>query len=86
MEDWGPASQHADTSNAKVVQTKSCQGGIIQTLQFDSKPVVRLWVESKNDNIGFAPWELKQVPPGAINHFREWMWEVMRNCKPLIGP
>jgi hypothetical protein len=55
MEDWGPASPHANVESAKVTNTKSCSGGIIQFIQFPNDEV-QLWVERRNKTIGFAPW------------------------------
>ena len=86
MEDWGPNSKYANAASARVIQSKSCDTGIIQTVSFGGDTQTQLWVEDKSDTIGFAPWDVKQVPPGFVNRLREWMWEATRNCKPLIGP
>jgi hypothetical protein len=56
MEDWGPASPQARIADARIVNTKSCEGGIIQFLQFPDNHEVQLWVERRDKSIGFAPW------------------------------
>jgi len=56
MEDWGPASPHANIEAAKVAKTKSCSTGIIQFIEFPGNEEVQLWVERKDKTIGFAPW------------------------------
>jgi hypothetical protein len=58
MEDWGPASPQAKIADAKIVTTKSCEGGIIQFLRFPDSHEVQLWVERKDRTIGFAPWPI----------------------------
>ncbi|MCC7155385.1 MAG: hypothetical protein IT161_12485 [Bryobacterales bacterium] len=57
LEDWGPKSPHADLSNLKVERTRSCDGGIIQILDFGKGDKVNLYVQRKDHVIGFAPWE-----------------------------
>jgi len=57
LEDWGPASIHSDVSRMKIVQTKSCSGGIILVLRWEgSKDDVLLWVNRPDLNLSFAPW------------------------------
>jgi hypothetical protein len=56
MEDWGPQSPHANIAAAKLGVKKSCEGGIIQFVEFPGKEEVQLWVERSNQTIGFAPW------------------------------
>lgn len=58
MEDWGPSSPQAKISEAKITTTKSCEGGIIQFLQFPDNHEVHLWVERSDKTIGFAPWPI----------------------------
>ena len=57
MEDWGPSSKHANIAAAKLTAKKSCGPGIIQYVQFPSEEV-QLWVERKNQTLGFAPWPI----------------------------
>ena len=56
MKDWGPNSPHADLSSLKIARMRSCSTGIIQTLDFGKGEQVDLWVERKDQNLGFAPW------------------------------
>jgi hypothetical protein len=56
MEDWGPQSGH-DPSKLKVVQTRSCTGGVIQVLQWGNpKDEVYLWINREDLILSFAPW------------------------------
>src|SRR5438270_327679 len=56
MEDWGPQSPHANAQQAKLAKVKSCDKGIIQFVDFPGQEEVQLWVERKDQTIGFAPW------------------------------
>ena len=56
LEDWGPKSAHADVSRLEVTRTRSCSHGIIQTLRFNEKDEVLLWVDRSDLSLGFAPW------------------------------
>lgn len=56
MEDWGPKSPQADIERARLGKLKSCDTGIIQVLQFPDNHEVQLWVERRDQFIGFAPW------------------------------
>lgn len=58
MEDWGPKSPQANISEAKIINTKSCDSGIIQFLRFPDGHEVQLWVERRDRTIGFAPWPI----------------------------
>ena len=58
MEDWGPSSPQAKIADAKIVSSKSCEGGIIQFLRFPDNHEVQLWVERTDKSIGFAPWPI----------------------------
>lgn len=56
LEDWGPASAHGNIAAARVGSTRSCEGGIIQTLRFGPNDEIWLWVDRSNRNLGYAPW------------------------------
>jgi hypothetical protein len=58
LEDWGPKSPHANLSSVKVVKTRSCSSGVIQTLNFGDDDEVWLWVGRKDLTLGFAPWPM----------------------------
>lgn len=56
LEDWGPASAHGNISVARVTSTRSCEGGIIQTLRFGPNDEIWLWVDRSKRTLGYAPW------------------------------
>ena len=58
MEDWGPASPQAKIAGVHIVNTKSCETGIIQFLRFPDSHEVQLWVDRSDHTIGFAPWPI----------------------------
>ena len=86
MEDWGPNSPYSKADNARIAAKHSCDTGVIEVLRYPGQPDVNLWVDRQTDTVGFAPWALKEIPPEARSRFAAWMWELTRNCKPLIGP
>jgi hypothetical protein len=86
LKDWGPQSNYAAADRAEFAGKKSCDEGIISFIRFPDQPQVLLWVDRRTESLSFAPWTLKAVPPGFKGAFQEWMWNVTRNCKPLIQP
>jgi len=56
LEDWGPQSKYSNVSEARLTNSKSCQTGIIQFVEFPNQPQLQLWVERENKVLGFAPW------------------------------
>lgn len=58
LEDWGPKSPQAAADAARIVETKSCENGIIQFIEYPDKHQVQLWVERADRTIGFAPWPI----------------------------
>jgi hypothetical protein len=58
MEDWGPKSPQANIDQARLGDTKSCDTGIIQFIQFPDTHEVQLWVQRSDRTIGFAPWPI----------------------------
>ncbi len=56
LEDWGPKSAHADITVASIRRTRSCDGGVIQILQFPKEEVL-LYVDRKDRNLSFSPFE-----------------------------
>jgi hypothetical protein len=68
LEDWGPESIHPDITAGKITRTRSCSGGIIQTLTFGEDDEVLLWVERADLVIGFSPWPMcdPQLPASAL--------------------
>jgi len=58
LEDWGPQSPHADLSGMKVVKTRSCRSGIIQTLDFNGKDELHLYVNRGDLVLSYSPWPI----------------------------
>lgn len=56
LEDWGPKSPHADVTLASIRRTRSCDGGVIQILQFPKEEVL-LYVDRKDRNVSYSPFE-----------------------------
>jgi len=56
LEDWGKDSAAANVASVKITKTRSCSGGIIQTLDFGKGEEVLLWVNRGDLVLGFAPW------------------------------
>ena len=86
LEDWGPQSPYRDAQNAHIAAKHSCDGGVIEVVRYPGQPDVNLWVDRRTATVSFAPWTLKEIPADPRNRMAAWMWEITRNCKPLIGP
>jgi len=86
MEDWGPAGSLKNPDQTRIADSKGCKGGVISFLRTPGQDDIQLWVDRRSGEIGFAPWRLKQVPPGLRTQLASWMWDITRNCDPLIGP
>ena len=56
LEDWGPASSHADLSRLQITHTRGCTSGVIIEANFGGGVIEFLWVDRKNRNLGFAPF------------------------------
>ncbi len=55
MEDWGPTSPRSIQPTG-IKKTKYCGQGVIAFLDTKKGDESVLWVESKDLNLGFAPW------------------------------
>ena len=87
MKDWGPASpSFRNPEQARVTGTKGCKTGVINTVRSGDQPEINLWVDRRSGEIGFAPWQLREIPPGFRTQLAAWMWDITRNCDPLINP
>jgi hypothetical protein len=87
MKDWGPQStEFRNPDQARISDTRGCKSGVINTVRTSDQKDILLWVDRSTGEIGFAPWQLKQIPPGFRTQLAAWMWSVTRNCDPLIGP
>jgi hypothetical protein len=86
LKDWGPQGNYAAADRAELAGKKSCGEGLIGFVRVPNQPVVLLWVDRGTETLSFAPWTLRTVSPGFRGKLQEWMWEITRNCKPLIQP
>jgi hypothetical protein len=86
MKDWGPGGVYGNGDRAEVAGKKSCDGGIIEIVHVPDQPAVLLWVDRRTEAVSFAPWRLKSIPRDFRGRLQEFMWDVTRNCKPLIQP
>lgn len=57
MEDWGPQSPHANIAAAHIRRSRSCDGGVIQILQFPNNDEVLLYADRKDHNLSYSPFE-----------------------------
>jgi hypothetical protein len=55
LQDWGPQSDAANVAAIARAKVKSCDGGIIQSLQVKGQEV-NLYVDRATLTIGFSPW------------------------------
>ncbi len=63
LQDWGPQSEHADLSSARVTRSRSCGSGVIITVDYGhTGKEDKLWVQREDLTIGFSPWP--GCPPG----------------------
>jgi hypothetical protein len=86
MKDWGADAGFRNPEQARISGTMGCQGGVINTVHTADQKDVQLWVDRRSGEIGFAPWKLKEIPEGFRPKLAAWMWNITRNCDPLIGP
>ena len=86
MEDWGPAGPLKNPEQAKIEDHIGCRGGVISFVRTPGQEDIQLWVDRRSGEIGFAPWNLKKVPPGFRTQLAALMWSITRNCDPLVGP
>jgi hypothetical protein len=84
MRDWGPASPHANITQARVAGGQHCTSGLIQVLQFPGNEEVQLLVDRREKAIGFNPWPIEtsareQSTKAALRH---WMRDLVGDCSP----
>jgi len=78
LEDWGPASPQANIAAVSSETVRHCDSGILQILRFPDGHEVPLWVQRRNDLIGFAPWEIDAK--SSANDARFALRTLMRNA------
>jgi hypothetical protein len=84
MRDWGPASPHANISQARIAGGQHCTGGLIQVLEFPANEEVQLLVDRREQAIGFNPWPIDTKAPDQSTRaaLRHWMRDLMGDCSP----
>jgi hypothetical protein len=70
MEDWGPSTGHDNASvsirkNFRESFSQSCTAGVIYVVGFSKGDPVTLWVDRKDQAVGFAPWPVCN-PAGPV--------------------
>ena len=55
LQDWGPASEHADVRGFRIVKSRSCGSGVILSVKFDKGSDEKLWVQRDELTMGFSP-------------------------------
>ncbi len=56
LEDWGAKNPRGDPSGARISKTRSCEAGVIYTVEYGQDEPLLLWVGRKDQVLGFAPW------------------------------
>ncbi|MBI4877363.1 MAG: hypothetical protein HY822_22275 [Acidobacteria bacterium] len=57
LEDWGPKNPRGAIAAARIAKTRSCDTGVIYTLEYGkNEDPLLLWVERKDRVLGYAPW------------------------------
>jgi len=57
MEDWGPSSANAQNlASYHITRSRSCDNGVILTVNMGSKRQEKLWVKRDDLVIGFSPF------------------------------
>jgi hypothetical protein len=54
-EDWGPSGEFKDAGDAKILNADVCGTGVLFAIAIPKKDPLGLWVETKNNVLGFAP-------------------------------
>ena len=86
MEDWGPESGKGpdqlgapDKEILEVVESETCNNGVLLTLNVNRKRVEKLWLDRDSDRVGFSPWPL-------CPHKSPWSIMVQRTFGKLRKP
>jgi hypothetical protein len=56
LEDWGPQSAAANPEPLHIVDSESCNAGVILTVDVDATHQEKLWVEKNSPTLGFSPF------------------------------
>ncbi|MBI3666354.1 MAG: hypothetical protein HY236_09040 [Acidobacteria bacterium] len=55
LEDWGPASPVGKLRTYRLVRSRERGSGVVVTIVANNQPEIKLWVEKKNEILGFSP-------------------------------
>ncbi len=69
VEDWGPASPHADGAAAKIDLIDYCDSEVVFDISFPKAMPVALSVERETNKISFAAWERCPGPHLQLRQF-----------------
>jgi hypothetical protein len=58
LQDWGPQSPAANAAGLRIVDSESCNAGVILTVDVNSTTQERLWVDKNSPILGFSPVEV----------------------------
>jgi hypothetical protein len=58
MEDWGPGKSAPDPSVLGIVNTESCNNGVLFQVAVNRSRTETLWVDKGEDGVGFAPYPI----------------------------
>lgn len=84
MEDWGPGGLLKNPEESAIAESMGCKTGVIHFIRAPGQEDIQLWVDRQTDEIGFAPWRFRTVPPGFRTQFAAFMWSLTQNCDPFI--
>jgi hypothetical protein len=56
MEDWGPGKSAPDPAVFHIVNTESCNNGVLFSVAVNKQRTETLWVDKREDGVGFAPY------------------------------
>jgi hypothetical protein len=66
-EDWGPGKSAPDPAVLGIVDTESCNNGVLFSVAVNRTRTETLWVDKRQDGVGFAPYPVcPQKNPFAI--------------------
>ena len=79
--DWGSQNSAPDPARVGLIDSESCNNGVILTVRVNSTREEKLWVDKGSDQINFAPYPIcPQKSPFAIMMHRT----VGQLRKPLL--
>jgi len=58
MEDWGPGKNGPDPAVFGVIDTESCNSGVLYHVNVNASRTETLWVDKREDGVGFAPYPI----------------------------